>query len=213
MKERRRMREEIKDENFAIAGLLEGTSGGSSVAFEQLYKSTSARLFGVCLRILHSRHEAEDVLQDTYIAIWRNSRSFDPSRGTAMAWLTSIAVRRAIDRVRSRRRGGITLDPDAHFPGLVAADATLISLHERRNLARCLQELEPKRRALLSAAFYASMTHEALSLQQGLPLGTVKSWIRRSLLQIRISWDSKINAEPVTQFWGRPGVSLWLTHV
>jgi RNA polymerase sigma-70 factor (ECF subfamily) len=153
-----------------------------------LYRDTSAKLFGVCLRILGDRSEAEDVLQDTYLTIWRRAATFDPSRASPITWLVAIARNRSIDRLRasstaSRMQpidfGGDVRDstPDA----LEQVEAT----EQRQRLEDCLGELEQRHAAAIRAAFLDGATYEMLAQRIEVPLGTMKSWIRRSLIKLR----------------------------
>jgi RNA polymerase sigma-70 factor, ECF subfamily len=161
---------------------------GDRTAFEQLYHATSARLLGICLRVLPDRAEAEDVLQDVYVAIWRKAPQFSPERSSAMTWLAAIARHRAIDRLRATpalaSRQPIELmelgtDPDAAPSARVEADS------ERSQLDRCLGQLDARGRTLIRTAFFDGATYEDLARRTGSPLGSIKSWIRRGLLQLR----------------------------
>ena len=150
---------------------------------------TAAKLFGVCLRILNDRSEAEDVLQDVYITVWRKAGAFDASRASPITWLVAIARNRA-DRSRA-------LDP--HFPAERAdrggrrAFPTLCRSPPRRSrlsrrtgrLSGCLDELETRQSAAIRSAFMDGLTYEELAERAGVPLGTMKSWIRRGLAKLR----------------------------
>lgn len=169
--------------------LLLATAGGDSVAFEKLYRTTSSRLFGVCLRIIPQRAEAEDVLQEVFTNVWRKATQFDPSRASGLTWLTMMARNRAIDHLRSGRASRLSVPienaedvvetaPDAQG----AAEAML----EGHRLDVCLDELEAPRRQLVRTAFFEGATYEELAQRSGNPLGTVKSWIRRSLAKLKV---------------------------
>lgn len=172
----------------AIAPLLRQVADGRRDAFESLYRQTSATLLGICLRVLRDRDEAEDVLQEVYVAVWSRAGQFDAGRARAMTWLGSIARNRAIDRVRAR--------PSSvqHMPldGLELADddaptaaAGIDAARQRAQLDDCIDQLEPRRRSLIRTAFFESVTYEALALRVEAPLGSVKSWIRRGLQQLK----------------------------
>jgi RNA polymerase sigma-70 factor (ECF subfamily) len=171
----------------ALADWLAGVARGDRAAFESLYRATSARLFGICLRVLHDRDEAEDVLQDVFTTVWNKAVQYDPERASAPAWLAMIARNKAIDRVRARplamAAGADEADdvPDPAASPLHDAEAAT----ERRRLDGCLDELEPQRRTLIRAAFFDGCTYEELARRGGSPLGSVKSWIRRGLQQLR----------------------------
>lgn len=171
-----------------VAGWLQRVAQGDVAAFESLYRETSPRLFGVCLRVLPDRAEAEDVLQEVYTTIWRKAAQFDAARAGALTWMAMIARNRAIDRLRAgalpgRRTGlddaGEIVDTDA-TPAQQAEAA-----NEGQRLGACLDQLEPRRRGLIRTAFFEGATYEELATRSGSPLGSVKSWIRRGLLQLR----------------------------
>jgi RNA polymerase sigma-70 factor (ECF subfamily) len=162
-------------------------AAGERAALRALYDATSAKLFGVCLRILSDREEAQDVLQDVYVTVWRRADRFDAARASVSTWLSVIARNRAIDRLRAR--GPLAKsDPIEDFeiadeaPG---ADAALQAGDDSRRLAACLDELDPRTRAVIRTAFFEGVTYEALAQRLETPLGTVKSWIRRGLARLR----------------------------
>jgi RNA polymerase sigma-70 factor (ECF subfamily) len=175
-------------EHDPLRDMLVAIAGGDASAFEQLYRSTSAKLFGICLRVVRQRSDAEDVLQDVYTTIWRKANQFDAARASPIAWLAMMARNKAIDRVRAGgiERHSAPLDlaedlhderPDAH----AAAEAS----DENKRLSACLGELEVERRNLIRVAFFEGCTYEELATRSGSPLGTVKSWIRRGLLRLK----------------------------
>jgi RNA polymerase sigma-70 factor, ECF subfamily len=168
--------------------LLKDTALGSRQAFEKLYRESSPRLFAICLRIVTQRSEAEDVLQEVYATVWHKAAQYDVGRAGAMSWLAMIARNKAIDRIRSQPRTGRTeslelaeevADPTAS-PQLDAQAS-----NDRIRLDECLKQLDERRRSLIRAAFFDGSTYEELAARIGSPLGTVKSWIRRALLQLR----------------------------
>jgi RNA polymerase sigma-70 factor, ECF subfamily len=168
--------------------LLARVALGSRDAFEQLYGLTSAKLFGICLRVLPVRAEAEDVLQEVFATIWQKAAQYDATRASALAWLAMIARNRAIDRLRALPAGGHTtpIDLVAELTDPQAAphdDAERAG--DRKRLDNCLKELDSRRRTLICAAFFDGSTYEELAVRSGSPLGSVKSWIRRGLLQLR----------------------------
>lgn len=168
--------------------LLSQVALGNRVAFEALYRDTSSRLFGICLRVLSERAEAEETLQEVYTAVWRKASQFDAARATAMSWLGTMARNKAIDRLRSMparsARAPLDVAQDVEDPGASPAQQAETST-DRERLERCLQELEPRRRSLIREAFFVGSTYEDLAARIQAPLGSVKSWIRRGLLQLR----------------------------
>lgn len=170
------------------AGLLVDVARGDRDAFERLYRATSSRLFAVCLRVLSDRAEAEDVLQEVYTTIWHKAEQFDPGRASAMAWMAMVARNRAIDRLRAPghavRTTAIELGDELPDGGATPADEAEAHT-ERERLQRCMQRLDDRRRGLIRTAFFEGATYEELARRSGAPLGSVKSWIRRGLMQLR----------------------------
>lgn len=168
--------------------LLLAIANGDGAAFEQLYRTTSSRLYGVCLRILPQRSEAEDVLQEVFANVWRKATQFDPSRASGVTWLTMMARNKAIDYLRANRTSRQLLpieraeDVAETSPNAQAAAETAMESHR---LDVCLGELEAQRRQLIRVAFFEGTTYEELAQRSGTPLGTVKSWIRRSLVKLK----------------------------
>jgi RNA polymerase sigma-70 factor (ECF subfamily) len=171
-----------------LASALARVALGDRQAFEAVYRETSGRLFAICLRVLADRAEAEDVLQEVFTTVWHKAGQFDASRASATTWLGMIARNRAIDRLRaapaSQRHAPIELAEeivDAAATPAIAAEAT----DDRNRLGECLGKLDARRRSLIRVAFFEGATYEELAARVGSPLGSVKSWIRRGLLQLR----------------------------
>jgi RNA polymerase sigma-70 factor, ECF subfamily len=172
----------------SLEALLSQVALGNREAFDVLYRSTASRLFGICLRVLVERAEAEDALQDVFTTVWRKAAQFDATRATASAWLSMIARNKAIDRLRSlparQARTSIDLVEDVEDPSASPPQQAQAAT-ERVQLERCLALLDPKRRSLIRAAFFDGSTYEELANQIQAPLGSIKSWIRRGLLQLK----------------------------
>jgi RNA polymerase sigma-70 factor (ECF subfamily) len=171
-----------------MTALLSQVAGGDERAFEALYQLTSARLLGIGMRVLGDRAESEDVLQDVYVAVWAKATQFDASRASAWTWLGTIMRNRAIDRLRAQpatvQRAPIELAEMLSDPGpspATQADAR----GQRSRLDDCLARLEARGQALIRTAFFEGATYDELATRTGSPLGSVKSWIRRGLLQLR----------------------------
>ena len=168
--------------------LLMQVAHGDERAFEALYRLTSGALLGICLRVLADRGEAEDVLQEVYVTIWNKAAQFDALRSSAMTWLGTIARNRSIDRLRaqpaSASRASIdiaeTVRDDAPSPAARTEAAA-----QRERLDECLEQLEPRRQVLIRTAFFDGATYEDLASRSGSPLGSIKSWIRRGLMQLK----------------------------
>lgn len=171
-----------------LAAALRRVAGGDRAALRLVYDETAAKLFGVCLRILHDRSEAEDVLQDVYLNVWRKAASFDEARASPITWLVAIARNRAIDRVRSgagaRLAAPIEDAGEVPDPAPIATE-TIEAAQENRRLYSCLEELETRQQAAIRAAFIDGLTYEELAERSSVPLGTMKSWIRRGLAKLR----------------------------
>ena len=180
--------QERRSEMLPLDDLLRDVSLGSRQAFEALYRASAPQLFAICLRIVPQRSEAEDVLQEVFATVWRKASQYDAARAGAMTWLGMIARNKAIDRVRgqlqTRRADPLELAENVADPGTSPQQEAQNSA-ERRRLDECLGRLDARRRSLIRAAFFDGSTYEELAARIGSPLGTVKSWIRRSLLQLR----------------------------
>jgi RNA polymerase sigma-70 factor (ECF subfamily) len=179
-------------EREELAQILAAAGHGDQRAFAELYRRTSSRLFGVCLRMLRDRGEAEDVLQEIYTTVWRRAESFDPARASAITWLVTLGRNKAIDRLRQHHEAplpdpSIALDLVDEQPS-PAADAE--RSQERQRLERCLDALEPQHKAAVRAAFFSGATYNELAAHCSVPLATMKSWIRRSLIRLRTCLES-----------------------
>lgn len=170
-----------------ISDLIARTAQGDRAAFRALYDATAAKLFGVVIRILQRRDLAEDILQDVYVRIWDRAADFDPERASPITWLASIARNRAIDEVR--RAAPVRLDDAPEIetfadPGRLPSEHLEVS-DELARLQRCLDGLEPERRDMVSLAYLDGLSREALAQRFGKPVATVKTWLHRSLKQLR----------------------------
>jgi RNA polymerase sigma-70 factor (ECF subfamily) len=180
-------------EPVPIETLLGRVALGDRAAFEELYRQTADRLFGICVRVLNDRPEAEEVLQEVFAAVWRKASQFDANRAGAMNWLATATRNRAIDRLRERPARTAFTDIETAVslsdPGpSPAQDAEIAGQMQR--LERCFGELETRRRSLIRDAFFEGFTYEELAARAKAPLGSVKSWIRRGLLQLRACLES-----------------------
>ena len=169
-----------------LVAAINRVAGGDRAALRLVYSETSAKLFGVCLRILGDRSEAE--LQDVYLTVWRKAASFDEAIASPITWLVAIAQNRSIDRLRSSAasRAHAPIEAAAEVPdaGLSALEQLEIGEDQAR-LKDCLQELEERQSAAIRSAFLDGFTYEELAERNRVPLGTMKSWIRRGLLKLR----------------------------
>ena len=171
-----------------IVAALARVPHGDRVALQTIYRLTSAKLFGVALRILGERSEAEDVLQEVFVTVWRKAGDFDASRASPVTWLVAITRNRAIDRLRATRSSRNT-DP-IDEAGEIAdsapiADSALESSQDNARLHGCLDALVADERAALRGAFFDGNTYEDLAQRVGVPLPTMKSRIRRAMIKIK----------------------------
>ena len=165
-----------------LAALIGAVAAGDRAAFRAVYERTSAKLYGICLRLLGSEAEAEDVLQEAYVTVWRNARRFDSAKASAITWLAVIARNKAIDRLRRRRPVADGLEAAAEVPD---EGAVIEQKDDARRLAHCLDELDERARAMIRAAFLDGASYPELAEREGVPLGTMKSWIRRGLMRLK----------------------------
>ncbi len=171
-----------------LAAAIARVAAGDRAALRLVYAATSAKLFGVCLRILGDRSEAEDVLQEVYLTVWRKAARFDKSVASPITWLVAIARNRAIDRLRSGAVARRSLPIEAADDIADAGPSAIERLEARDEHARlddCFEELEERQRVAIRAAFLDGLTYEELARRSEVPLGTMKSWIRRGLKKLR----------------------------
>lgn len=166
---------------------LADVAGGDRKALKTVYDLTAAKLMGVCLRICQDREAAEDVMQEVYLKVWDRAGRFDASRASPITWLCTIARNTAIDWRRARGLGE-TFPVEAAFElpdGRPSAEALLEAGETQARIFDCLEALEEKPRGAIRAAFFQGRTYPELAAAAAVPLGTMKSWIRRGLLQLR----------------------------
>ncbi len=187
------------DRREALAAALARVALGDRVAYAQLYQATRSHLFGVILRINPDRAQAEDVLQEVFINVWRASQGFDATRSQAMTWLTSIARNRAIDSLRRRKTEVTTLS--VNVPGREGEDDSdllaqmasgeagplelLLQSAQAREVTHCVEKLSREQQQCIAMAFYQGLSHAEVAQQLAQPLGTVKSWVRRALMALK----------------------------
>lgn len=170
------------------AGLIAATAEGDRSAFAALYQEASGRLMAIALRMMGRRELAEEILQEAFVAIWRRAGQFDETRGRSFTWLAAIVRYRAIDRLRAgrRERQEVELpdDSEGSLPETLVFDPRFDG-PEAIAVRDCLGRLSEEQRRAILLAYYYGLTHEELAERLGAPLGTVKSRVRRGLLQLR----------------------------
>lgn len=170
------------------AELIRGVAEGDNQALASLYDSTSRTVYGLLLRILSDPSSAEEVLLDVYAQVWRQAASFSPARGRPMAWLTTIARSRAIDRVRRTRQEQqreTPLDDAIRSAGGESVEEGVLAGEVRAVVRAALESLAPEQREVIELAYYGGMSHSEIAAARGLPLGTVKTRTRLGLMRLR----------------------------
>ena len=170
-----------------LVWLLAAVAKGDKAAFERLYGATRAKLYGVLLRILGRPEMADDVMQETYLKVWQMAGKFDPTVASPITWMVAIARNRAIDIVR--KKGDVSVEDSPEALG-VAADtppplARREMTEELRRLLACLGKLDPEKQRIVLLAYYSGWSREQLSHKLDIPVNTIKTWLRRSLIEIR----------------------------
>jgi RNA polymerase sigma-70 factor (ECF subfamily) len=168
-----------------MEALLHRCAAGDHAAFRLLYDRWGSRLFGIALRITGQAVLAADATQEAFVQIWRQAHRYDRERGGPEAWMIGIARYRALDIVRRQAREVPGYEPEDLAEDAPDALTMLINTAEGAALHRCLGQLEEDRRRLVLMAFIDGLSHSELALRLSVPLGTVKSWIRRSLVSLR----------------------------
>ncbi|MEB3984298.1 sigma-70 family RNA polymerase sigma factor [Mycobacterium sp. 663a-19] len=175
-----------------LDGLLRRVARGDRDAFAAVYDLTKGRVFGLVVRVLRDAGYSEETTQDIYLEVWRTASDYDPAKGSALAWLMTMAHRRAIDRVRAEqagsrresRYGAANVDPAAD----VVADSAIAG-DERRRVTECLEALTDAQRQCLELAYYGGLTYTEVSRRLAANLSTIKSRIRDALRGLRNCLD------------------------
>lgn len=171
-----------------LRAAMQRLAEGDRSALEWVYQATSAKLFGICLRILGDRGEAEDALQDVYVSLWQRAKTYDPDRASPISWLAIIARNRAVDRLRKGkiRRGSVPVEEASELPDKQPlADAILESGERSARIHHCLGTLEERQQDAIRTAFFDGTTYAELAERRAVPLGTMKSWVRRGLARLK----------------------------
>lgn len=166
---------------------LARTALGDRAAFARVYDHTSAKLFGVLLRVLKDRVEAEDALQDVFIKVWHGAKSYRANGYSPMTWLIAVTRNHAIDRLRRRQSAERAEETDAgELPDTQpGAEARMVAMGERTRINECFETLEPKLADAVRRAYLDGDSYAALAERFSVPLNTMRTWLRRSLLKLR----------------------------
>ena len=171
-----------------LAALLHRVADQDADAFAALYDRTRARVFGLVTRVVCDRGYSEEITQEVYLQVWQNAANFDPDAGSALAWLLTLAHRRAVDRVRAEQaatqRDSRYATATAERAADVVADSAIVR-EERRQVAECLDSLTDTQRESIELAYYAGLTYSQVSERLSANLATIKSRMRDGLRALR----------------------------
>jgi RNA polymerase sigma-70 factor, ECF subfamily len=168
-----------------IASLITKCAAADRAAFGALYRDSSAKLMGVLLRILSERAEAEDALQEVYTRVWLRAGRYDPAKGRGMTWLIAIARNLAIDRLRARPEASSDDGLDLVADSAPQAETRLVAQGEARRMTDCFATLEPDRADAVKGAYLNGYSYIELAARHSVPLNTMRTWLRRSLLKLK----------------------------
>jgi RNA polymerase sigma-70 factor (ECF subfamily) len=184
------------DRNVRLAELLARTALADQAAFGELYRATSAQLYGTALRILRNASMAEEVVQESYVAVWHHAASYAPAKSQPLTWLTAIVRNRCLDGLRRRELDTVSMasSDDDRDDFEIADDSPpvmqlLIDGADALSVRECVEALEGGSRQAIALAFFQGLTHAELAAHLREPLGTVKSWVRRGLERLRQCLD------------------------
>jgi RNA polymerase sigma-70 factor, ECF subfamily len=170
-----------------LVWLLGAVARGDETAFERLYDATRAKIYGVLLRILGRPALAEEVMKETYLKIWKTAEAFDPTIASPTTWVVAIARNRAIDIVR--KRGDLSIEDEPDVPEAASETPHPLARREMteelKRLLSCLGRLDPEKQRIVLLAYYSGWSRDQLGQKLDIPVNTVKTWLRRSLLEIR----------------------------
>ena len=174
-----------------LADLLARSARGDEAAFAAVYDATGARAFGLALRVVRDRAQAEEVTQEAYLELWRTSASFDPARGSAISWLLTLVHRKAVDRVRSAEAAARRDDTyHQQDPAMIdpSDDSTAQQVErsiDAQRVRAAMAELTDTQRDAVRLAYFGGYTHTEIAAMLDLPLGTAKTRIRDGLIRLR----------------------------
>ena len=178
----------VADSPDDLAAALGRLAAGDAASLEQVYQLSAPQVLAICLRILGDRAEAEDALHDTYVRLANNGSRYQGGRGSAIGWLVTMARNLSIDRLRSRRSRGLSVPVAAaeSIPdGEPTAEQQLLKQEATTRLDGCLGTLDDIQQGAIRSAFFNGQTYQQLAEERGVPLGTMKSWIRRGLARLK----------------------------
>jgi RNA polymerase sigma factor (sigma-70 family) len=170
-------------------GLAERFVAGDEFALRDAYDRFGRAVFHLATRTLANRDDAEDVTQTTFVAAWLGRETFDPARGSLLGWLLGIARRKVVDRLRARAREDRITETVRHQPEVGTSGVDPDQVVDRLVMADELAQLPTDQRRMLELAFFDDLTHQQIAQATGVPLGTVKSHIRRGMQSLKRRWE------------------------
>jgi RNA polymerase sigma-70 factor, ECF subfamily len=170
-----------------LPALLADCATGDQAAFDRLYRLTAPKLFALAIRILQRRDIAEEVLQESFVRIWRNAQAYEAAKAHAMTWMSTIVRNTALDWLRRPNlESPLDLTEGADPPDEAPLPMASLQLKEEENaLHNCIKELGAPERQCIALAYFRGLSNSELAEQLSVPLGTIKSWIRRSMMRLR----------------------------
>ncbi len=174
-----------------LSELMARVAKQDRTAFAEVYRATSAKLYGILLRILRRRELADEMLQEVYIKVWERAGDFDPARASPITWLATIARNRALDEVRRKTPVSLEDAPEVlELPdeGRLASDWAELA-GDVRQLKGCLDGLEPDKAEIIKLAYMSGLSREELAQRYQKPVATIKTWIHRGLRQLKDCLD------------------------
>lgn len=170
-----------------LSAVLTRVANRDAAAFEDLYRATSAKLYGIIVRVVANRSSADEILQEVYVRVWQHAGDFDATKASPITWMATIARNRAIDEVRRSKPGpALTLTDSVE----VASDEphpldSMDRSEELQALIGCLNMLDEEKRNIILLAYYRGLSREELAQRFGRPVPTIKTWLHRGLAQLK----------------------------
>lgn len=179
----------LDSEEISYSAWLSDLAHQNTAALAAFYDATISRVYSVALRITRKPEAAEEVVADVYLQVWRTASTYDPARGRVLPWLLTICRSRALDALRRKDEAETHPEPETLRPDLQVGDNDpldiLQSMQRQAAITRALAELNPIQRQLIAMAFFNGLSHQEAAAHSGLPLGTVKTHIRKALEHLR----------------------------
>ncbi len=179
----------------SLPDLIAAVALGNQQAYRRLYEATAAKLFAVALRILKDEARAEEVVQDSFVNVWNSAASYQPHLSAPMTWLITIVRNRSLDSIRRHARDEVALDDD--LAALIESaepgpQETLLRSEDAAALNICLHKLEGGQRQAIAFAYFQGLSHSELAECLKVPIGTVKTWVRRGLEKLKRCLEAQV---------------------